>query len=105
MKSLRYDFNIDLDLTKTPRNPLTNKLMLLLNQCYMGNVIKDHTRISDHSKSLIDLAITGNPSKITNSGTHATCISDHDLIYISINLFRQKVPPKLIYIRNYKNIN
>ena len=72
------DFNIDMNLTKTPRNPSTNELLLLLNECNMQNVITSHTRITDHSKTLIDLAITGNPSKITNSGTHATGISDHD---------------------------
>ena len=71
----------------------------------MQNVISSHTRITDHSKTLIDFAITGNPSKITNSGAHATDISDHDFIYISINLFRQKAQPKLIYVRNYNKID
>ena len=80
-----------MNLTKTPRNPSTNELLLLLNECNMQNVITSHTRITDHSKALIDLAITGNPSKITNSGTHATGISDHDFIYISINLKKSRV--------------
>ena len=94
-----------MNLTKTPRNPSTNELLLLLNECNMQNVITSQTRITDHSETLIDLAITGNPSKITNSGTHATGISNHDFIYISINLFRQKAQPKLIYVRNYNNID
>ena len=64
-----------------------------------------YTHITDHSKTLIDLAITGNPSKIKNSGAHATDISDHGFIYISINLFRQKAQPKLIYVHNYNNID
>ena len=96
--------SIDMDSTKTARNPSTNELLLLLNECNMQNFITSHTRIIVHSKTLIDLAITGNPSKITNSGAHATGISDHDFIYISINLFRQKAQPKLIYVRNYNNI-
>ena len=65
--------------------------MLLLNECNMQNVITSHKCITDHSKNLIALAITGNPSKITNSGAHATGISDYDFIHISINLFRKKV--------------
>ena len=65
--------------------------MLLLNECNMQNVITSHKCITDHSKNLIALAITCNPSRITNSGAHATGISDYDFIHISINLFRKKV--------------
>jgi len=63
------------------------------------------TRITNHSRTLIDLAITSDTSKIKETGTYETAISDHDLIYTTVNLFKQKVPPRLITVRNYKNVN
>uniref|UniRef100_A0A7M5XB02 Uncharacterized protein n=1 Tax=Clytia hemisphaerica TaxID=252671 RepID=A0A7M5XB02_9CNID len=57
------------------------------------------------SKTLIDLAITANPDKITKSGTYAPGISDHDLIYIVIGLRWKRKPPKIIFFKNYRNVD
>lgn len=74
------NFSIDLDLTKTPRNPLSKDLLLLLNECNMKNTITNHTHITDHYKSLIDSAKTGNPSKVTNSGIRPTGIRSNKIL-------------------------
>ena len=71
----------------------------------LTNIIKKHTRITDKSKTLIDLAISSNTSKIAQSGTHETGISDHDLIFATFNMSKPKFPPKLITVRNYKGVD
>ena len=69
------DFNIDLfDSDK----PLTRTFKQILAEYNLVNVIREYTRITASSKSLIDHAITANPSKILKSGTYGTGISDHD---------------------------
>ena len=96
------DFNIDLsDNDKT----LTRDFKQLLAGQNLVNHIKDYTRITDSSKTLIDLAITASQSKVTKSGTFGTGISDHDLIYVVVNSFRKKASPKLIPVRNYKGVD
>ena len=99
---LMGDFNIDLSKVNTP---LSNDLKQMLAGANLSNVIKNHTRITDHSRTLIDLAITADVSKIKQSGSHGTGISDHDLIYTTINLLKPRIPPKLITVRNYKHID
>ena len=69
----------------------------------LTNVIKDPTRITNKSSTLIDYAITTNPARVTKSGSFDTCISDHNLIFA--NFFRKQKLPKLITVRNYKNMN
>jgi len=84
-------------LTKDPKQ--------ILAENNLTNVIKEHTRITDSPKTLIVFAITSNPTKILKNGTYRTGISDHDLIFVAVNLFQKKVPHKLISVRNYKDID
>ena len=71
------------------------------------NVIQDATRITATSSTLIDVALTSIPANVTNSGSFNTCISDHNLIFTTLRLSSKlpKSSPKLITVRNYKNIN
>ena len=82
------DFNIDLSNCD---KALTRDFTETLVSHNLINHIKDYTRITYSSKTLIDLAITSIPSKVLKSGTFGTCVSDHDLIVF--NLFRKKAAP------------
>ena len=96
------DFNIDLfDSDK----PLTRTFKQILAEYNLVNVIREYTRITVSSKSLIDHAITANPSKILKSGTYGTGISDHDLIFVILKLSQKMVPSKLISVQNYRNVD
>ena len=97
------DLNIDLSRDKS--SPLAVQLRRILYTQNLTNVIKDPTRINNKSSTLIDHAITSNPAKVTNSGSFDTCISDHNLIFVVFKLFQKHKPPKLITVRNYKNVN
>eukprot|EP00111_Clytia_hemisphaerica_P013014 TCONS_00038248-protein len=96
------DFNIDLS---EDNDKLTRDFKFILAANSLTNVIMKFTRITAMSKTLIDLAITANPDKITKSGTYAPGISDHDLIYIVIGLRWKRKPPKIIFFKNYRNVD
>ena len=44
-------------------------------------MIKEHTRITKDSRTLIDVILTNNPQRIVSSGVNHIAISDHNLIY------------------------
>ena len=96
------DFNIDMS---EDDSTLTKDFKQVLAEYCLTNVIMKYTRITATSETLIDLAITSNSDKVIKKGTYAMGLSDHDLIYLIINLRRKRSPPKLISVRNYKNIN
>ena len=47
----------------------------------MSQVIKEHTRVTVETSTLIDHIATTNQSNIADSGVFKTCLSDHYLIY------------------------
>ena len=68
--------------------------------------MKDFTRITSNSKTLIDLVITTiNDKKILKSRSYDSAISDHNLIFVTMNFFIDRPPAKLTTVKNYKNID
>ena len=71
----------------------------LLNFCTAYNltqVINEPTRITQSSQSLIDVILVSNKNVVKESKVLPVSISDHDLVYITINV--KKTRPKPIYI-------
>ena len=69
------------------------------------NLIKEPTRITLKSSSLIDHVVTNTPEKISQSGVLHTGISDHNLVYaIRKNRIFQKADD-FVEIRNMKHFN
>ena len=54
---------------------------------------------------MIDLALTTDTSKVAKCGTFPIGFSDHDLIYAIIKIYRENTPPRLIEVRNHKDVN
>ena len=79
------------------------KLLRILNRHGLSNVIKDFTRITDNTRSLIDLSISSNKSKIKKAGTFDTGIADHRLNYCVLHLFRKRSPAKLKTVVDWKH--
>ena len=102
------DFNIDLiskgNNTESSEEP-PYRFRRLLNMFSMKNVIKKPTRITGSTKTLIDLIITSDTSKIKNSGSYDSGCSDHHLVYAVTNLKKERPKPKLKAIRNYKSVD
>ena len=80
-------------------------LRRILRSCGFKNIINSPTRITANSKSLIDLVITSQPSKIQISGSINLGISDHHLIFTVFKVARCNPKPKVISTRNYKSLD
>ena len=66
-------------------------------------IIGEPTRITEHSRTLIDLLFTSSPEHYY-SGVVAVGFSDHSAIFGVRKVHRAKrPPPKIIHTRNYKN--
>ena len=74
------DLNYDLSSEKLPHD--TKEVIKLFNIYQFSQLIEDPTRITETSKTLIDVAFTTNADKIATSGVLNCSISDHQLVYI-----------------------
>ncbi|XP_028518360.1 uncharacterized protein LOC114576263, partial [Exaiptasia diaphana] len=68
-------------------------------------LIKEPTRITDTSRSLIDLIFVNNEHRITKSGIVPLTISDHSLIFCIIKAGVLKANPRTFEYRSYKNFD
>ena len=97
------DLNIDLSKDDAYLSAILHRTLA---RYALQNVIKDFTRITSNSKTLIDLVITTiNNKKILKSGSYDSAISDHNLIFVTMNFFIDRPPAKLTTVKNYKNID
>ena len=78
-----------------------NKMKGILEQFNMKNVVKGPTRITNHSKTLIDLIVTNRKDLVKQKGTCPLGISDHDMIYATLSASIPRDQPKIITIRNF----
>ncbi len=69
----------------------------------MDQLIKDHTRISEYSRTTIDLLFVNCSHKVVQAGVMHPLISDHSLIFCVIKGGVKRVPPKQFEYRCFKN--
>ena len=81
----------------------TKRLNDLLNVFQMTQLIKEPTRITNTSATLIDVAIVSKPKNIGRSGVLHIGISDHSLIYVRKKISFAKKDIKTVNTRNYRN--
>ena len=68
-------------------------------------LISKPTRITKNSKTLIDIIITTDSSKIVDSIVYANSCSDHDLVGIVRKMNVKKYVPRKIFVRDYSKYN
>ena len=71
----------------------------------MKNVEERPTRITNHSKMLIDLILTDRKDLVKQEGTCPLGISDHDMIDAALSASIPRDPPKIITIRNFNKFS
>eukprot|EP00112_Aurelia_sp_Birch-Aquarium-sp1_P014347 Seg309.5 transcript_id=Seg309.5/GoldUCD/mRNA.D3Y31 product="RNA-directed DNA polymerase from mobile element jockey" protein_id=Seg309.5/GoldUCD/D3Y31 len=98
------DFDSNMKFTGMSENDCCKgkKMLKVLNSCGLKNLIKTETRITETSKTLIDLVITNAPDKVIKSGVFNTGIADHSLVYVVLKLRRKRIPPRLKIVTNNK---
>ena len=94
------DFNIDISKSCNSR-----KINTIAKHSNLNQLIKDYTRVTDKTKTIIDLALVSNPDRVSSSGVHSLGLSDHNLIYLIRKNKKVKVPPKIIKYRSMKNFD
>ena len=77
----------------------------LLNTYHLQNIIKENTRISQNSQTLIDHILVTDKKKVVTHGIFDPCISDHSLVYIVLPFKRQRKPPIYITVKNYEDVD
>ena len=74
--------DINSDVSSESPDCNTTNFLNICNIFNLSQVISEPTRITNTSKSLIDLCFTNFPDKVRVSGVHSLGISDHSLIYM-----------------------
>ena len=82
------DLNWDLLVSSSKSRTLNN----LCTSLSMKQLITQPTRVTETSKSPIDVIFTSNPAIIVDSGIVETHISDHFLVFAALNLRMPKPP-------------
>ena len=78
---------------------------LISEQYNILNVIEGPTRITSHSKTLINLIVTTRKDLVKQKGICPLGISDHDMIYATLSMSVPSGPPKIITIRNFNKFD
>ena len=68
-------------------------------------LITSPTRITESSRTLIDVIMTSTPDIVHESGVINSTISDHFPVYMVLNSKLPEQPPSYITVRSYKNYN
>ena len=83
-----------------PENTALGNFMFEMN---LNQLIITPTRITDTSKSLIDVIITSASHLVNESGVMDIIISDHLPVYAVLNIKLPKPAPQYILTRSYKD--
>ena len=67
----------------------------------LKQLIKNATRITESSQTLIDIVLSSNPERIIKSSVFPTHLSDHDMIGISRKINTSKFKPRTITTRSF----
>ena len=87
--------DLNCDVSKTVPDPHTCKLQFLCSLYQIDQLIKESTRLTPKSATLIDLILTNRPENISSS--------DHSLVYAVRKFTLPKGRQKIRLVRNFKN--
>ena len=98
------DFNIN---QLTPNEPdykfLKNNIIEPLS---LEQIIKEPTRITKNTCTLIDLILVNSPDKVKTAGcADLPGLSDHHIVYCSYSLKKIKFPPQFVKRRDFRNFD
>ena len=86
-----------------PRSPEAVALQDLCDSVNLTQLIKEPTRVTETSSTLIDVIMTSSTNLVERSGVLKSHISDHYLVYAFLKLKISKPPPGYVKVRSYKN--
>ncbi len=97
--------DINVDLLSTATSPNRAKLVEIFDIYGLEQMIKEPTRVTAKSSTLIDLCITSAPTNVVDSGVMHLSISDHSLVYMIRKAHYVRNGVRHIEARTMKNFN
>ncbi len=94
------DFNCDI-LVKV-KKPITKQLLEVCKDALLEQVINGPTRITEHSKTALDLIFTSHAERVIQTGVLHFGISDHYMAFMVRKSHIPKLAPSEIWVRNIK---
>ncbi len=94
--------DLNCDVLK-PDSPSAIALLNFSESVNLTQLIKEPTRVTENSTSLIDVIMTSNVNLVENHGVVSSHISDHYLTYVLVKLKMPKPSVSYICTRSYKN--
>ena len=95
--------DLNCDMLKAEPDSATNKIKSLYELYQLSQLIKEATRVTMTTSSLIDHIVTNTPEKISDSGVIHTGISDHSLVFAIRKIAVTKNRENIVETRNTKN--
>ena len=101
---LTGDFNVNLLTPETSNFKILSDS--IIEPFSLTQIIDQPTRITENSRTLIDLMFVKNPEKVVSHGACAVPgVSDHHLIFMAYDIKKPKFKPHKVTIRNFKNFD
>jgi len=97
--------DLNCNLLANPLGAPSLRLLDILDEFQLEQIIDKPTRVTEHHKSLIDHLITNASNMISDSGVCEMSISDHNLVFIVRKHGIPRGNPKVIQTRNFKRFN
>ena len=95
----------DLNCNLLGSSPEATSLTDFASTFNLHQLIEKPTRITETTKSLIDVIMTTNVNVVTLSDAVACSISDHHLVYVVMALKTPRLKPSYVTIRSYTKYN
>ena len=97
----------DLNCNMLTKNPLSNKVNELCSMYHLDQTIKEPTRITPHSSTLIDvICVSNSVGEITKkAGTNSVGFSDHSLVYVTLSYNLPKSKPEIFSFRSFRHFS
>lgn len=89
-----------------PSKSSTKQYQTILDVFGLQQMVKQPTRVTQHSRTLIDHIVTNYPQSISHTGIiPTTIVSDHDAIFACINVRVPRFQPRYKYIRQEESLD
>ena len=101
-KNIIVAADLNCDMLK-PRSLEAVALQDLCDSVNLTQLMKELTRVTETSSTLIEVIMTSSIALVERSGVLKSHISDHYLVYALLKLKISKPPPSYVKVRSYKN--
>ena len=97
--------DVNADVSPGSSCPEGRALLDLCNSLHLSQLVAKPTRVTQTSKTLIDVVITTNTNFVINCDVFESAVADHCLVTTTLKLKAPKPSPSYIVTRSYKNYN